>query len=97
MIEWMEIHGIKSVRKLRLDLRPVNVLVGSNGAGKSNFVGFFNFIHAIQLALYTAQRGGAGRMCEDDKPVFYLPQAHQRNISKSFTTKNVLNFAWPFL
>ena len=40
MIEWMEIHGIKSVRKLRLDLRPVNVLVGSNGAGKSNFVDF---------------------------------------------------------
>ena len=91
MIEWMEIHGIKSIGKLRLDLRPVNVLVGSNGAGKSNFVGFStSFMRFNWLFI---QHSEAVQICEDDKPVFYLPQAHQRNISKTFTTKNVLNFA----
>lgn len=65
MIESIAIRNFKSIKELRLDLRPVNVLIGPNGAGKSNFVGFFSFIHAIyekQLATYTAERGGAGRI-----------------------------------
>lgn len=65
MIESIAIQNFKSIKDLRLDLRPVNILIGPNGAGKSNFVNFFSFAHAIydgQMEAYTAERGGAGRI-----------------------------------
>ncbi len=37
------LEGYKSFRKLELELRPLNVLVGANGVGKSNLISFFNF------------------------------------------------------
>lgn len=41
MIERIIIENFKSIRKLDLELKPINILVGANGAGKSNFVSFF--------------------------------------------------------
>lgn len=38
MIEQVLIKNYKSIKNLRLPLRKLNVLVGSNGAGKSNFI-----------------------------------------------------------
>lgn len=47
-IERLTIEGFKSIRKLEdFELRPLNVLIGANGAGKSNFVGFFRLLRAI--------------------------------------------------
>jgi predicted ATPase len=41
-IKKLTIEGFKSIRKLEdFPLRALNVLIGANGAGKSNFVGFF--------------------------------------------------------
>jgi predicted ATPase len=41
-IKKLTIEGFKSIRKLEdFELRSLNVLIGANGAGKSNFVGFF--------------------------------------------------------
>lgn len=47
MIEYIEIQGFKSVKNMQLELKPINVFIGSNGAGKSNFVSFFKMVHAI--------------------------------------------------
>ena len=47
MIEYLEIVGFKSIKKLELELRPVNIFIGSNGAGKSNFVSFFKLVGSI--------------------------------------------------
>ena len=33
----IKIKGYKSIRELDLDLNPINILIGSNGVGKSNF------------------------------------------------------------
>lgn len=41
MIERIIIENFKSIRKLDLELKPINILVGANGAGKSNFISFF--------------------------------------------------------
>ncbi len=41
MIERIIIENFKSIRKLDLELKPINILIGANGAGKSNFVSFF--------------------------------------------------------
>ena len=35
------IRGYKSIRECSIELKPINVLIGSNGAGKSNFVSAF--------------------------------------------------------
>ena len=44
-IQSLSIYHYKSIRRLqRLRLDPLNVLIGANGAGKSNFVSFFTFM-----------------------------------------------------
>ena len=37
----IQINGFKSIRECSIDLKPINVLIGSNGAGKSNFISAF--------------------------------------------------------
>lgn len=55
MIERIIIENFKSIRKLDLELKPINILIGANGAGKSNFISFFeltNYIHEHKLQVY---------------------------------------------
>ncbi len=62
IISKISIEGYKSIRKLTLELRAVNVLIGANGAGKSNFVSFFRFLHELieqRLQIHVATDGGA--------------------------------------
>lgn len=47
MIEYIEINGFKSIKRTELELKPINVLIGSNGSGKSNFLSFFKLLRAI--------------------------------------------------
>jgi len=59
------IEGFRSIRKLDLDLRDVNVLIGANGAGKSNFLAAFNFLREVRfgrLQEYTRAAAGANRI-----------------------------------
>jgi predicted ATPase len=59
----LTIEGFKSIRKLEdFPLQDLNVLIGANGAGKSNFVSFFRLLremveHRLQVALATAEGG----------------------------------------
>ena len=46
-MEHIEIIGYKSIRKLELGLKPINILIGSNGSGKSNFLSFFEFLNKL--------------------------------------------------
>lgn len=47
MIEYIKIEGYKSIKTMELEMRPINVFIGSNGSGKSNFISFFKMVHAI--------------------------------------------------
>lgn len=47
MIEYIKIEGYKSIKKMELKLTPINILIGSNGSGKSNFLSFFKLLRAI--------------------------------------------------
>jgi len=62
-IKRITIEGFKSIRKLEdFELRPLNVLIGANGAGKSNFVEFLRWLReAVQQRLWETVRttGGA--------------------------------------
>jgi predicted ATPase len=61
-IRQLSIHGYKSIRTLeKLSLSNLNVLVGANGAGKSNFIGFFRMLARVmagELNYYVAKNGG---------------------------------------
>ena len=54
-------HGYKSIAECDIALGRLNVLIGANGAGKSNFIGFFRLIQRIlnsQLQLTVGDMGG---------------------------------------
>ncbi|RTL12099.1 MAG: chromosome segregation protein SMC [Neisseriaceae bacterium] len=60
-IKHITLENYKSIKKLDLELKPLNVLIGSNGAGKSNFISFFNFLQNIikeNLRGYVLDKGG---------------------------------------
>ena len=47
MINRIKIEGYKSIKKLDLELKPINILIGSNGVGKSNFLSFFKLVNNL--------------------------------------------------
>jgi predicted ATPase len=47
MIERIHIQNFKSIRELDLELKPINILIGANGAGKSNFISFLILLNRI--------------------------------------------------
>jgi predicted ATPase len=46
-ISRLVIRGYKSIETLELPMGRLNILIGANGAGKSNFIGFFRMIRNI--------------------------------------------------
>ena len=56
------ITGFKSIRELRdFELGSLNVLIGANGAGKSNFISIFKLLNEMyeqQLKTYVQTQGG---------------------------------------
>lgn len=65
-IDGLTIKGFKSIQKLeRFKLNRLNVLIGANGAGKSNFVSYFRMLGEMvegRLQKWTAQQGSADRI-----------------------------------
>ena len=59
-MEKIEIKGYKSIKELTLPLRSINIFIGANGSGKSNFLSFFDFLKQIynqNLQEYVALKG----------------------------------------
>jgi len=58
----LTISGYKSIKDLKnFKLRNLNVLIGANGAGKSNFIGLFRMLNEMyeqNLATYVQVQGG---------------------------------------
>lgn len=62
-LDRLTIKGFKSIRELdELELTNLNVIVGGNGAGKSNLISFFKMLRALMdgnLNRYIKDNGGA--------------------------------------
>ncbi len=74
MLRNIAIKGYKSIRELNLELKPINVLIGANGSGKSNFISFFKLLRSMiqrsgQLQLFVGQSGGANSFLFDGAAV----------------------------
>jgi predicted ATPase len=65
-INKLTIKGFKSIRNLdQLRLNRLNVLIGANGAGKSNLVSYFQMLSEMveqRLQVWTKKQGGADRI-----------------------------------
>lgn len=61
-VKSLTVTGYKSIRELRnFPLTDLNVLIGANGAGKSNFIGLFRLLNEMyeqQLQVYVQTQGG---------------------------------------
>jgi len=59
----LDVHGFKSIQSLSgFKLEDLNVLIGANGAGKSNFIALFKMLNEIlegRLQSYVRRSGGA--------------------------------------
>lgn len=63
-MDYIEIEGYKSIRRAKVELGPINILIGANGAGKSNFISFFEFLNNYsqnKLREYVDLNGGVDR------------------------------------
>ena len=60
-IEKITIEGYKSIKSLRdFELKNINILIGANGVGKSNFISVFKMVNYMlykQLQEHTQDKG----------------------------------------
>lgn len=54
MIEQLFIENYKSIRNAKIELRHLNVLIGFNGVGKSNFIFFSNCCKPCSINAWVA-------------------------------------------
>ncbi|MDP2115732.1 MAG: AAA family ATPase [Bacteroidota bacterium] len=62
MIDRLVIKGYKSIKDQTVILGPINILIGGNGVGKSNFISVFSLIRNLyegNLGEYVIDKGGA--------------------------------------
>jgi len=59
------LEGFKSIRTMDLHLSPLTVLIGANGAGKSNLLSFFRMLNAVSagnLQRFVGEQGRANAL-----------------------------------
>jgi predicted ATPase len=61
-LDRIEIKGFKSIRDVDLELGSLNILIGANGAGKTNFISAFQLLNQLvegNLQIFVARSGYA--------------------------------------
>jgi len=66
-ISRIKLAGFKSIKSAELDFKNLNVFIGANGSGKSNFISFFQMLEFFLgsnegLAEYVGRNGGSGAL-----------------------------------
>lgn len=57
----VKIRGFRSIKETKLELRSLNVLIGANGAGKSNIIAFFKLLNELMGERLQRYIGATGR------------------------------------
>jgi len=85
MIENIKICNFKSIKDLDLYLRPINVLIGANGVGKSNFISFFRLLKSLRndtLNDYVSEQGSMDNL-------LYFGEKEDSNIRGEITFSEI--------
>jgi predicted ATPase len=66
-IQRLKLSGFRSIQALDLEFKPINVLIGANGSGKSNLIEFLRMLRFMadstgQLRGYVGTLGGASQL-----------------------------------
>jgi predicted ATPase len=84
-IQSITIEGFKSIRSIKdFSLRPINLLIGANGSGKSNFLEAFVFLgEALSgtLDAYVTYHGGANKLLYFGSKITQKIQIHTRSLN----------------
>lgn len=86
-IDGIQVSGFKSIRQADLKLNALNVLIGPNGVGKSNFIGLFRLINYMiegRLQVYAGLSGGAGEL-------LHFGRKHTPKMEFEFTFSDAVN------
>ena len=79
-------EGFKTIRDAIIEMRQINLLIGENGAGKSNFIALLQmlgFATTDGLQVYVGKQGGANSI------LYYGSRTtHQMNVELSFETQS---------
>lgn len=70
MINAITIEGYKSIKAQKVELSPINILIGGNGIGKTNFISAFELMRDIyeqQLQNHVLRKGGANCLLYNGK------------------------------
>lgn len=65
LLKEIHVEGFKSIKKMDLELKPLNIIIGANGAGKSNFIDVFKMLRKYKegnFDSYVKAVGGANRL-----------------------------------
>jgi len=57
----LTLSGFKSIKSLDIELQALNILIGANGAGKSNFISFFKMVNVMMAGRFQQYIGMSGR------------------------------------
>jgi predicted ATPase len=71
-MDYIKIQGYKSIKGQHVDLKDINILIGANGSGKSNFLSFFELLKNLyqqNLQEYVALRGGLNKFLHNGQKV----------------------------
>lgn len=60
-LKTVRIKGFRSIKEMTLELRPLNVLIGANGSGKSNLIAFFKLVNELMGGRLQQHIGATGR------------------------------------
>src|SRR5262249_3525720 len=85
-LERLELAGFKSIRQATIDFRKLNVLIGANGAGKSNLVSFFALLRAAldaKLDGHVGRHGGPNAF-------LHLGATHTTEIAAALTVQTAV-------
>lgn len=88
-IERLNVNGFLSIKQAQIELRQINVLIGSNGSGKSNLLRLFELLRAVaddSLTDYVVRAGGADALLHYGRKntnsieieVYFRPQGTRR-------------------
>lgn len=61
MLRRVTLKGFKSIKEMDIELRALNILIGANGAGKSNLVSFFKMLNEMMAGRLQEYIGTSGR------------------------------------
>lgn len=102
-MDFIEIKGYKSIKDEKIELQAINILIGANGSGKSNFISFFDFLNRLynqKLNEYVALNGGANKFLHKGQKItdsiYFKVQfgkgVNTYAVSLSITTENKFIF-----